>query len=134
MHVLRLVVPLLVLALAGCGNDRSGGVGASSPAGRPTPVDGGSYTLLDQDRLSLTVPVGTCGRRGTGSVTVTENATQVRVTARVAGFDPPRDGEICTAELAIQQVTVNLAQPLGERQVIDTSDGTVLVRGSVPGK
>lgn len=126
---------LLVLALAGCGteNDRAGVMGGSSPSGRPTQVDGGSYTLLGQDQISVTVPVGTCGRRGTGSVTVTENATQVLVTARVAGFDPPGGGENCTAELAIQQIAVTLAEPLGERQVSDTSDGTVLARRSVPG-
>ena len=126
---------LLVLALLGCGvGDRAADAGAASPAGRPTPVEGGAYTLLAPDRVSVTVPVGTCGRRGTGSASVEEGARQVRVTARVAGFDPPGRHEACTAELAIQQVTVRLAEPLGERQVVDTSDGNLLHRDSVPGR
>lgn len=126
---------LLVLAGVGCGvGDRAADAGAASPAGRPTPVEGGAYRLLAPDRVSVTVPVGTCGRRGTGSASVEEGARQVRVTARVAGFDPPGRHEACTAELAIQQVTVRLAEPLGERQVVDPSDGNLLHRDSVPGR
>lgn len=131
MRHFRLGLLLLVLAVAGCGaSNRAGGAKAFSPAESPTPVEGGAYTLLAPDRLLVTVPVGTCGRRGTGSATVEEDARQVRVTARVAGFDPPGPREACTAELAVQQVTVGLAEPLGERQVVDTSDGTLLRRSA----
>lgn len=100
---------------------------------RPTPMDGGGHTLLAPDRIAVTVPVGTCGRRGVGSVSVEEDATQVRLTARVAGFDPPGRNDICTVELAIQQVTVELAGPLGDRQVVDTHNGRVLRRQRCPG-
>lgn len=134
MRALRLGLLLLVLALAACGiGDRAGGVGGSSSSGRPTAVEGDAYMLPAPDRVLVTVPVGTSGRRGTGSVSVEEGATQVRLAAYVAGFDMPSRGETCTAELAIQQVTVGLAEPLGKRQVIDTSDGTVLRLHAVPG-
>lgn len=131
----RPAVLLVVLALAGCGvGDRAGGAGNSSASGRPARITGGAYTLLTPDQVSVPVPVGTCGRRGTGSVSVEQDATQVRLVARVAGFDPPGPREVCTAELAVQQVTVQFAEPLGERQVIDATDGTVLRRSSTTGR
>lgn len=74
----------------------------------------------DSQALDLAVFVGSSSCTSFESIHVVESSDQVRVTALVASrVKRAWEGEItCTTDAAIHRVTVELADPLGERSLV----------------
>ena len=141
MNRLILAAVAATFAVSACGSastDRrsvdpeQGGVETEQLSGEPVAIDGQRYSSSGGG-LTVSVPVGGgCQATGTATVAVEEGPDRVTLTARVAR--PPstpeasqqRPDEVCTADLILQRVDVELREPVGSREVYDGATGQPL--------
>ena len=141
MNRLLLAGVAVTFAVSACGDastDRrsadpgQGGVETERLAGEPVAIDGQRYSS-SSDGVIVSVPVGGgCDATGTATVAVEEGRDRVTLTARVER--PPstpeasqqRPDEVCTADLILQRIDVELREPLGSREVYDGVTGRPL--------
>lgn len=108
------VVVLLALGLASCAWTRN----APTQWDLAGPVDGTRLELLVHQP-------GTGACRPFASVDVTEDADTVRITARVR----TRSGDDCPATSDTRLVVVELAEPLGDRELLGCRPDRPIVPG-----
>jgi hypothetical protein len=96
----------------------------------PVPIDGGSYTLVGDRTLEISVAVGGgCRPTGTASGTAGESVDKVQLQVMVSRPAPSAaPPATCPLNLVLQKVQVHLSLPLGDRAVIDVVGHRTLSR------
>ena len=152
LAALTAVVALTALGLSACGSGSANGQSSApgsttvslsptpsgslptltspSPAGTPARIPADSYST-DGLKLTINFAAGVCDKYGLQADET--QAGKVLVTIVITESAPP--GRICPALVKFQSVSTDLASPLDQRRVVDTTDGhTVTLAGPASGR
>ena len=138
MDIRLALFPVSVLLLAACASSGTDAADSASPepsasAGytqRASVMDGIYQLSADGRTLSVNVKVGGgCSETGEATAEAAESGDEVVLSVAVQRTQPAfQPTGPCPAHLVFKEVAVQLASPLGDRDVIDGSTGTPLKR------